>query len=255
MARNSFKKTHLLLTSIVVLMLAAACSPSRGIPRAEFDALVAFYESTNGDEWTDKRLWMSDAPPCEWYGVGCEGGHVVSLTMNWNKVSGPLPAELGDLSELQTLVLYYNNLSGPLPPELGELQELHTLILHHNFLEGGLPVEFGNMRSLVKLDLEDTDLSGPLPASLGQLSQLEMLNLRRNSFSGQLPAEIGQLVQLQGLLLSYNNFDEPVPSEWAALTNLKMFGLYGNPNITSIPIALEDLPRTGLEFLDPRAGY
>lgn len=248
-------KRHGIWALIALLVLAGGCGPNRGIPRAEFDALVAFYESTNGDGWTDKRLWMSEAPPCEWYGVGCEEGHVVSLTMNWNNLSGPLPAELGKLSELQSLVLYYNNLSGPLPPELGRLAKLHTLILHHNFFEGGLPAEFGNMHSLVKLDLEDTDLSGPLPASLGQLSQLEMLNLRRNSFSGQLPAEIGQLTQLQGLLLSYNNFAEPVPSEWAALTSLKMFGLYGNPNITSIPIALEDLPRTGLEFLDPRAGY
>ncbi len=243
--------------ALLVLGLAlAACGPSGAVLQRERAALVAFYEGTNGPEWWDQRGWLSDAPVCEWYGVGCEGRRVVSLTMNWNNLSGELPAELAQLRELHTLVLYYNNLSGMLPPELAELQNLDTLILHHNRFEGGLPEAYGNLGSLRILDLEGNQLTGPLPASWGQLSSLEILNLRYNRLSGELPAEIGQLGQLQGLLLSSNDFEGKVPQEWLALAdNLLMFGLYANPRIGEIPPALEDLPRSRLEFLNPRSGY
>ncbi|MCL5429247.1 MAG: hypothetical protein M1347_05530 [Chloroflexi bacterium] len=91
--------------------------------------------------------------------------------MNWNNLQGELPPELGNLSQLRTLVLYFNELGGSLPVELGELAKLEVLILHNNCFEGGIPAEFCGMQSLQKLDLENSCLSGSLPGELGQLFQ------------------------------------------------------------------------------------
>lgn len=255
MTAKTIAKTATCACLGLLILGLAACGPSAGVLGRERDALVAFYEGTNGPEWWDQRGWLSEAPVCEWYGVGCEGGQVVSLTMNWNNLSGALPAALAQLTELHTLVLYYNNLSGALPAELAELQNLDTLILHHNRFEGELPEAYGTLARLRIVDLEGNRLSGGLPASWGQMSSLEVLNLRYNRLSGELPAEIGELVQLEGLLLSSNDFEGSVPEEWLALTNLKMFGVYANPRIVEIPPALEDLPRSRLEFLNERFGY
>ena len=49
-----------------------------------------------------------------------------------NRLSGPLPAELGNLTNLQSLGLSDNQLSGPIPAELGNLTNLRYLDLLRN---------------------------------------------------------------------------------------------------------------------------
>jgi hypothetical protein len=47
-------------------------------------------------------------------------------------LTGTLPPELGDLSELTRLILDSNQLGGSLPPELGDLGEMTILSLWGN---------------------------------------------------------------------------------------------------------------------------
>ncbi|RVW75961.1 MDIS1-interacting receptor like kinase 2 [Vitis vinifera] len=74
------------------------------------------------------------------------------LLLGNNKLSGSIPLELGNLSNLEILDLASNNLSvqfpsnwetsgnyGEMPPLLGELQNLETLNLSHNGLSGTIP--------------------------------------------------------------------------------------------------------------------
>ena len=44
------------------------------VPTAECEALVAFYNNTDGDNWIDNTGWMLSADPCSWFGVFCSGG-------------------------------------------------------------------------------------------------------------------------------------------------------------------------------------
>lgn len=44
-----------------------------------------------------------------------------------NNISGKIPNELGNLTELVSLDLYLNNLIGPIPDSLGKLQKLRFL--------------------------------------------------------------------------------------------------------------------------------
>ena len=49
--------------------------------------------------------------------------------MSGNRLTGPIPPELGRLSALETLYLGWNPLTGPIPPELGNLSNLRYLRL------------------------------------------------------------------------------------------------------------------------------
>ena len=111
------------------------------------DALIALYRSANGDFWTYKLNWLSDAPLNTWYGVTTdEYGRVIELDLGENGLSGTIPSELGTLLHLERLLLYSNELNGEIPPELGNLINLQWLSLWDNQLDGVIPTELGQAR-------------------------------------------------------------------------------------------------------------
>ena len=56
----------------------------------------------------------------------------MDLALNNNQLSGPIPAELGQLGALKVLYLHNNQLSGPIPAELRQLGKLKFLLLQDN---------------------------------------------------------------------------------------------------------------------------
>ena len=63
------------------------------------------------------------------------------LRLAHNQLSGEIPPELGNLSNLTALYLSDNQLSGEIPPELGNLSNLTELHLSSNQLTGWIPPE------------------------------------------------------------------------------------------------------------------
>ncbi|MDZ8263980.1 COR domain-containing protein, partial [Nostoc sp. ChiQUE01b] len=143
-----------------------------------------------------------------------------------------LPAEIGQLTNLQTLDLYSNQLSS-LPPEIVQLTNLQTLDLYSNQLSS-LPPEIVQLTNLQSLDLGSNQLSS-LPPEFGQLTNLQTLDLRSNQLSS-LPPEIVQLTNLQTLDLRSNQLSS-LPREIRQLSNLKKLDLRRNP----VPIPPEIL--------------
>ena len=70
-------------------------------------------------------------PIGEWKGVSTDyyNGRVVGLVLGRNELSGEIPPELGNLTNLISLGLDENQLSGEIPPELGNLANLRDLNL------------------------------------------------------------------------------------------------------------------------------
>ena len=60
-----------------------------------------------------------------------------TLSQNW--LSGPIPAAVAKLTNLQNVDLSYNNLTGNLPKQLANLANLLSFNLSHNNLQGELP--------------------------------------------------------------------------------------------------------------------
>ena len=84
------------------------------------------------------------------------------MDLSNNKLSGPIPPELGNLANLKKLDLVGNALTGPIPPELGNLGIIRELDLSNNMLSGPIPPELGNL--------------GTLPVAEGVMQALYFLN-------------------------------------------------------------------------------
>ena len=166
------------------------------------DVLEALYKATNGPAWRQSGNWLTDAPPNEWHGVRMECNGSVSLDLEANNLTGPIPGELGNLSNLVSLDLGRNQLTGSIPPELG------------------------NLTRLVTLDLGRNQLTGPIPSELGNLSNLDSLNLIGNSLTGEIPAELGELADtLTYLTVDGTSLTGCVPSSLAAVQSTNIFRL------------------------------
>ena len=93
---------------------------------ADRAALVALYNATGGADWTNNTNWLTDKALSEWYGVETdEDGRVRELNLNANKLSREIPATLGNLTNLQLLLLNDNELmTGTIPTALANLAQL-----------------------------------------------------------------------------------------------------------------------------------
>ncbi len=218
-------------------------------------SLSALYVATGGDEWTRNDHWDITTVPNEealalWFGVFLNQGWLYQLALPNNNLTGSLPPELGNLSELQVLWLSDNSLTGPLPPEIGNLSQLQGLYLYKNSLTGSIPSELGKLSELQELQLFGNSLTGPLPAEIGNLSQLQVLWMDGNSLTGPLPPEIGNLSQLQVLYLYKNSLTGPIPSEIGNLSELRRLSLHSNSLTGPLPPELGNLSQLQVLYLD-----
>ena len=227
-----------------------------GAAAGDWEALIALYRATDGDNWNASYNWLSDAPLGEWYGVTTDQeGRVIRLVLGrWSDPAGPiapfgpdlnlegeLPAELGNLTRLQELSLGVNQLVGEIPSELGRLSRLTTLDLNNNQLTGDVPPELGSLPNLQGLYLGNNALTGAIPAELGQLSNLQALDLRGNALTGSIPAELGNLSRLQRLSLGGNELTGAIPTELGNLSRLQRLRLAWNELTGAIPAELGNL--------------
>ncbi len=204
--------------------------------------LEILYDELGGDNWRDNTGWKTDAPLDEWYGVRVNADdRVDSLTLWDQSLTGAIPPELGDLSNLEHLSLGSNQLTGGIPSELGGLSNLRDLWLYDNSLTGEIPPEVGDLSNLEDLHLGDNSLTGEIPPELGDLSNLEDLHLYANSLTGEIPSELGDLSNLAALYLHDNLLTGEIPTELSDLSNLEGLGLRSNRLTGEIPSELGDL--------------
>lgn len=236
------KKIYTALVIIFVSMRAQA-----QVLESDSLALVALYNSTNGNAWTDNTNWLTDAVPT-WFGVTVSGNRVVKLELCTNcyvssvgnNLQGTIPAAIGDLTELTNLALPASQLTGSIPTEIGNLTKMQYLILSSNKLTGPIPSSIGNLTQLDNLILAANELDGPLPPALFN-TQIGNLSIASNKFSGSIPPEIGNASNLKYIQASSNQFTGELPKEIGNCTNLLMISLENNQLTGSIPSEIGNL--------------
>eukprot|EP01018_Ginkgo_biloba_P040774 Gb_37625 [translate_table: standard] len=126
--------------------------------------------------------WISD--PCyqiPWNGIICSDDdsssviRVLEINLSGRKLTGKIPLEFGQLTELKKMLNSY-------PPE-------NYRLLENNELMGGLP-DLSNLTNLQILRLQNNNLSGELPNWLTHLKHLKELSLENNNFSGVIPTKL-----------------------------------------------------------------
>ena len=211
-------------------------------PLSDRDILALLYEATGGPDWLNNRNWLTAAPPGQWHGVSVDAeSRVVRLSLGNNNLTGPIPAEFGNLANLTWLDLRNNQLSDPIPAELGNLANLSSLYLWSNQLSGPIPPELGNLANLTRLYLGTNALTGPIPAELGRLANLTQLYLGANELTGPIPAELGRLASLTLLALGGNALEGEIPPELGDLASLERLFLWGNSLTGEVPAELGNL--------------
>ena len=193
--------------------------------------------------------WSEDTLMTFWNGVFVVSNRVTFLVLTPGDLSGTIPAELGDLTELKFIRLGSNDLTGSIPTELGNLTNMTILDLTNNELTGSIPTELGSLANLTRLVLGSNDLTGTIPTELGSLANLTRLELGSNGLTGSIPTELGSLANLTALDLSGNNLAGGIPTQLRNLTNLEALDLDYNNLTGIIPTELASLANlTDLEL-------
>lgn len=140
----------------------------------ERQALVDFYNSTGGPNWTSNYGWATDIPVEYWYGVGCYDSdgyslqHVGDLQLSgmFEKMDGE-PTSLKDLPYLWQINFSGNTLRGSLD-FLNGCTSLKNVILDNNSFSGEYPEH-------------------PLSDLMNQLGNMYALNFCNSGFSKTIP--------------------------------------------------------------------
>ena len=143
------------------------------IPRETF---AAFYDGTGGSGWANHANWLTQAPLSTWFGLTVEDSLVVALDLADNGLSGTLPSEIREFSDLRRIDLGRNALTGGLTAALGDLESLEVLDLSSNRFSGPVPSEISYLDALERLDLSDNELQGALPGELMELGALRFFD-------------------------------------------------------------------------------
>lgn len=237
--------------------------------QAEYNALMDFYQATDGANWTQNSGWNTANPNViqdvsAFYGVSTNAsGNVVGIFLPNNEVIGELPESIGNLIYLEQLYLFSNNLYqhipqsignlislkglylnssrinySTIPESIGDLINLEYLNLHANNLQGTVPVSIGNLTKLKELNLFSTHLGGDIPASLGNLVDLQFLGMMGANFTGPIPTSFSNLTKLYEFRVHNNQFTGPIPGFFCSFPNLNTLTLYNNNFTGSLPACL-----------------
>ncbi len=197
--------------------------------------------------------------------------------MQGNRLTGPVPAAIGEL-RLSVLRLWGNDFDS-IPPEINTVadhdlgrfvlclppprtspalfEDCTTLLAAKDTLAGDAPLDWhaavpiglwqgvtvgGPEGRVIALDLYGRGLNGRIPPKLGRLDGLVSLNLAANRLTGSIPPELGQLVDLRVLALDRNALTGTVPAELARLPRLRALWLRENRLTGPVPPALFDVP-------------
>ncbi|XWS10145.1 hypothetical protein CRYUN_Cryun39dG0050000 [Craigia yunnanensis] len=226
--------------------------------------------------------------------VGCL---LRSLRINSIQLEGPIPQSFANCKDLEVLDLGNNKLNDTFPNWLGNLTNLQILIMRSNRFYGHIanPEVASSFSHLWVIDLSDNDFSGCLPTKFfenlhaiingiekkgraeymvyeptdmilyteealfitfkglkyklkGILTTLKVIDFSKNRFNEEIPEILGKLGSLVVLNLSHNILTGPIPSSLSNLSNLESLDLSSNKLQGRIPAQFVNLKF--LEVLD-----
>jgi hypothetical protein len=200
-----------------------------------------------------KRLWVHETryltgtiPP----EIG-ELSNLESVFIGGNELTGEIPSQFGNLKKLETLALHKNQFRGKIPKQLSACTELKRLFLDENDLDGALPIEFGLLTSLTDFRVNDNGLTGSLPLQFGELRNLEVLYIGDNKLSGDI-ADVTVIgwEKMTHFEAGGNFFTGTIPERFGTLDSLVTLDLHKNKFDSEVPRNICDGFNKSLKKID-----
>ncbi|KAJ6798142.1 putative leucine-rich repeat receptor-like protein kinase isoform X1 [Iris pallida] len=169
------------------------------------------------------------------------------LVLSFNSFTGSIPnATLLNLKNLTLLDLASNRLSGPIPDVIGELSNLKRVQLSANRLSGEIPVGLASIASLRYFGANQNWLSRTIPPGLTRY--VTNLDLSYNKLSGQIPPDLLSPPALLYVDLSYNRLGGTIPANVSS--GLYRLRLSGNFLGGTVPTTIGSTSSSSLTYLE-----
>jgi Leucine-rich repeat (LRR) protein len=152
-------------------------------------------------------------------GIGQTSATLTELHIAGNQLTGTIPSEVYELTNLKQLFMDNNLFTGSIASMIGEIVNLEQFHSASNMLTGNIPTELGALTSLEQLDLKLNYLSGNLPMSFDNLTGLTTLSLKGQKGKTKLSGPIisfSSTAALSFLDLSENDFSGTIPDDFLA---------------------------------------
>ncbi|XP_047268889.1 LRR receptor-like serine/threonine-protein kinase EFR [Capsicum annuum] len=180
----------------------------------------------------------------------CQLTELKILSISFNDITGEIPKNIDCLSKLKEFSIGYNPTDGTIPSSLGNISTLQYVYCVSNRLEGPIPPELGKLSNLIQLDFEENYIKGQIPKAIFNISSLKLIALTLNKLSGRIPTSTGlHLPNLEELHLTGNALEGEIPAHITNVTKLKYLGLADNFFSGSIPTNWGNLRDLRLLFL------
>lgn len=237
-------------------------------PDSMYNGLSILYHSTNGDNWEDRKYWLSVSPYCKWshlyansiddiyYGTD----NVWKLDLYGAGLVGAIPEEFWTISKCFSFIdLSFNDLSGTkltsslwhdgleffraietnmgcdFPEGIEKAINLQTIDMTNCGLVGELDPDIWSLPDLETLNIGGNGLSISISPNVGHLKKLIDLNLACNTVVGGIPDQICECTSLKHLDMSYCELECPLPKDIGKLVNLEQIGFINSQLIGEIP--------------------
>ncbi|KAJ8599851.1 hypothetical protein CTAYLR_005606 [Chrysophaeum taylorii] len=227
------------------------------VESSQREALIAFYDASQGSAWVNSSGWLNGGSVCTWYGLECTDGAVTKISLSSNNLDGELPSALGELNLLQSFDVSNNSLRGILPSTLANWTRLQEFYADNNELSGPLLPELAAWADLLTFAVYRNGFNGTLPAayassrrccpqhdafvmiiyySQANWTKIRLLHAYSNDLKGSLPS----------FYMMYAGFTGTLPKEWKSWTNIVEFCVHGNNLGGSLPPEFSDW--TNIEY-------
>eukprot|EP01025_Chloroclados_australasicus_P018904 TRINITY_DN2009_c0_g1_i2.p1 TRINITY_DN2009_c0_g1~~TRINITY_DN2009_c0_g1_i2.p1 ORF type:complete len:383 (-),score=32.88 TRINITY_DN2009_c0_g1_i2:2598-3629(-) len=250
------------LLAVVGIALGLALGFRSSTPKKQEDlqmqaeTLQIFRRSLEDPEQLNS--WTGDDPCDGWKGISCENGRIVGvqysvdlgldyvgsfgetsippefsrlghlqkLLLNYDQITGTIPAELSVL-DMEAFEVSKHFLHGTLPPELSVWTGLRVLNLDSSIISvdrisGDLPVEYSTWENLLAFVIASNNIDGKFPIEFSAWKSIASLVTADNLMSGTLPQEYSLWDQIQQVQIFHNNVSGEVPEEYSTWRNAKI---------------------------------
>ncbi|KAI4314357.1 hypothetical protein L6164_027274 [Bauhinia variegata] len=197
--KTSGSRFWLLGVLVLVLLEVSSASLSPSGINYEVVALMAIKTALVDPHNVLENWDINSVDPCSWRMVTCStDGSVSALGLPSQNLSGTLSPGIGNLTNLQSVLLQNNAISGQIPSAIGKLEKLQTLDLSNNAFTGEIPSSLGGLRNLNYLRLNNNSLQGACPESLDNIEGLTFVDLSYNNLSGSFPRVSARTFKIVG---------------------------------------------------------